>query len=77
MPLMTTFKDGLPVTRKTEDVSIAVDRATKSAQGKNAEWFENRETSTETRKFGQVGKPCASGGYNMITSVTYIDVDPA
>lgn len=77
MALITTFKNGSPVTRKTNDPVVAVERAVKSNYGNSAEWFENNSTSSETRKFGQVGKPCSSGGYNMITDVIYIDVDQA
>ena len=76
MTIITTIKNSRPVIRKTDDTDTAIDRAVQSAYGKNAEWFENTGTSSETRKMGQVGKPCSTGGYNMITDVIYIDADP-
>ncbi len=75
MSIITTMKNSVPVIRKTDNVDIAIERAVKSAYGKNAEWFENTESSSETRKFGQIGKSSSTGGYNMITNVIYIDVD--
>ncbi|WP_045860287.1 hypothetical protein [Teredinibacter purpureus] len=74
----TQFEDSENAkTRKTDCVDTAITRAVKERYGKNAEWFENSEISNETRKFGQIGKPCSTGGYNMITKTTYIDVEPA
>ena len=76
MSLTTKLESQPPVVRKTDDVSVAIDRAVKSAFGKRAEWFESQGTSSETFKYGQVGKPCSTGGYNMITRKICIEVSP-
>ena len=77
MSLITTLESHSPVVRKTDDVSVAIDRAVKSAFGSTAEWFENTGITTKTFKYGQVGKPKTNGGYSMITKQICIEVNPA
>ena len=77
MSLTTTLESQSSVVRKTDDVSVAIDRAVKSAFGKRAAWFENKGASSRTFKYGQVGKPRSTGGYNMITRQICIEVNPA
>ena len=76
MSITTTLESQSPVVRKTDDVPVAIDRAVKSAFGPTAVWFENKGISSVTFKYGQVGKPCSTGGYNMITLQVCIEVNP-
>ncbi|WP_372857655.1 hypothetical protein [Pseudoalteromonas sp.] len=73
--ITTTIKNEKPVNRKTDDPKIALLRAVKSRFGASATWLENKALSSETRKFGQVGKSYSAGGYNMISDVIYIDIE--